>query len=148
MQRLSPLGGRLDLPLFAFGVQLGKALLEGRKSGPESICFAFQRQLFILRRGRGVPESPALPSGKTRGVILVSPAPSAAPPEERASAGQRPACSTGISAESSAASRHGPHAPRSCSIKTWHFIHLLIIFTFIVLRNQNPFPRESRGVPF
>lgn len=77
---LSPLGGRLDLPLFAFSVKLGEVLLKGMKSRPEEIGFVFQRLFFILRRGRGVAESPALPPGKPRGMVLVSPAPSAAHP--------------------------------------------------------------------
>ena len=85
---LSPLGGRLDLPLFAFCVQFGEALLKNLKSRPVEIGFAFQRLFLILRRDWGIPRSPALPSGKPRGMVLVAPASSATPPEERASAGE------------------------------------------------------------
>ena len=45
-----PLGGRLYLPLFAFGIQRGEAFLEGMESRLQEIDFALQRLLLIVRR--------------------------------------------------------------------------------------------------
>jgi hypothetical protein len=145
---LSPLGGRLDLPLFAFCVQFGEALLKSMKSRPEEIGLVFQRLFFIFGRPAAErnAESWPLPTRQTRRVITVSPSAATAPPEKRASAGWRPSGTTGRRAESPAASRHGAHAPRSCSVKTWHCIYLLVIFQFLFSGSQNLLSPESRGV--